>query len=56
MYESPYDQNAIEQQAATVSSLTRSGHDVWTIYDNTTYGAATQNAFDLATLLAEKKG
>ena len=47
MYESTYGQDAIEAQAERVASLVQRDIDVWTVYDNTTYGAATQNAFEL---------
>ncbi|MBB4003870.1 DUF72 domain-containing protein [Aurantimonas endophytica] len=46
VYRSPYDERAIEAQAEVVVPL--SAHaDVWTIYDNTTLGAATANALQL---------
>ncbi|MFD2239094.1 DUF72 domain-containing protein [Aureimonas populi] len=47
IYESTYGTEAIEAHAKAVASLATRGADVWTIYDNTTYGAATQNAFQL---------
>lgn len=47
IYESPYGKEAIEAHAKVVAALTLRGSEIWTIYDNTTYGAATQNAFEL---------
>lgn len=47
MYESTYDENSIAEQAKIISALAADGSEVWTIYDNTTYGAATQNALQL---------
>lgn len=55
IYQSPYGKEAIATQAAVVTALARRGSDVWTIYDNTTYGAAMQNALDLMGILAEGK-
>ncbi|MBV1838231.1 DUF72 domain-containing protein [Acetobacter estunensis] len=46
IYESPYGEQAIQAQAKTVASLNARGVDIWTIYDNTTYGAATKNALE----------
>ncbi|ACI50688.1 protein of unknown function DUF72 [Gluconacetobacter diazotrophicus PA1 5] len=51
IYESPYGKDAIEAHAKVVASLAERGADIWTIYDNTTFGAATQNAFQLADAL-----
>ena len=48
IYESSYGQETIEAHAQTIAMLTARGADVWTIFDNTTYGAATLNAFELA--------
>ncbi|WP_291365849.1 DUF72 domain-containing protein [Acetobacter sp. UBA5411] len=53
MYESPYGEKAIETQAKVINSLSALGTDVWTIYDNTTYGAAPGNALQLMDRLAE---
>ncbi|MCE2576152.1 DUF72 domain-containing protein [Komagataeibacter sp. FNDCR2] len=53
IYESPYGKEAIEAHAKTVASLAAAGSDVWTIYDNTTYGAATRNALELMDAFAE---
>lgn len=53
IYESPYDKEAIATQAKTVTSLTECATEVWTIYDNTTFGAATQNAFELTEALTQ---
>ncbi|ARW16787.1 DUF72 domain-containing protein [Komagataeibacter europaeus] len=47
IYESTYTKETIETHAEIVTSLAMRGIDVWTIYDNTTYGAATRNAFEL---------
>ncbi|MBB2202307.1 DUF72 domain-containing protein [Gluconacetobacter tumulisoli] len=55
IYESTYGKEAIEAHAKAVASLTTRGADVWTIYDNTTYGAATQNAFQLVEAFVEHK-
>ncbi|MBS1101671.1 DUF72 domain-containing protein [Gluconobacter sp. Dm-62] len=51
IYKSNYGSDAITAQVATVTQLVRKGIDVWTIYDNTTFGAATRNALDLAETL-----
>ncbi|AHI26290.1 hypothetical protein BGC31_00905 [Komagataeibacter xylinus] len=51
IYESTYAKETIETHAAMITSLAMRGIDVWTIYDNTTYGAATQNAFELMEIL-----
>ncbi|GAB6967699.1 DUF72 domain-containing protein [Komagataeibacter kakiaceti JCM 25156] len=47
MYESPYGKEAIAAQAKDVASRAMAGTDVWTIYDNTTHGAAMRNALEL---------
>ncbi|PYD75213.1 DUF72 domain-containing protein [Novacetimonas pomaceti] len=47
MYESAYGKEAIEAHAQVVTSLDARGVDVWTIYDNTTFGAAMRNALEL---------
>ena len=47
IYRSSYDETAIEAQAELVASLSAHGADVWTIYDNTTLGAAIANALQL---------
>ncbi|WP_323717995.1 DUF72 domain-containing protein [Paracoccus aminovorans] len=51
IYESLYGRDAVEDHAKRVASLAVRGVDIWTIYDNTTYGAATQNAFELTDAL-----
>ncbi|MCE2563162.1 DUF72 domain-containing protein [Komagataeibacter sp. FNDCF1] len=48
IYESPYGQETIEAHAQAIAMLTARGTDVWTIFDNTTHGAAPLNAFELA--------
>ena len=53
MYESSYGKDAIAGQVKTVALLAGQSTDVWVIYDNTTYGAATQNAFELMDALAD---
>lgn len=53
MYESPYEEKAIEAQAKVINSLSALGTDIWSIYDNTTYGAAPANALQLMDSLAE---
>ncbi|NVN12007.1 DUF72 domain-containing protein [Nguyenibacter vanlangensis] len=53
IYESIYGKEAIEAHAKVVASLATRGADVWTIYDNTIYGAATQNAFQLTETVIE---
>ena len=55
IYESTYGKATIAAQAKTVASLAAQGVEVWTIYDNTTFGAATQNALDLAESLDQSK-
>lgn len=52
IYESPYEKEAIAEQAETVATLRSQGAEVWTIYDNTTFGAATRNAFELTEALS----
>lgn len=52
IYESTYEKAAIEAHAQAVATCDAHGIDVWTIYDNTTYGAAVQNAFELEEVLA----
>ena len=47
VYRSPYDPPAIDAQAEAVMALAAGGRAVWTIYDNTTSGAAIANALDL---------
>lgn len=47
IYESTYGPDAIATHAGHVAALAARGADVWTIYDNTVHGAATQNAFEL---------
>lgn len=54
MYESAYRQDAIAAHAGVVATLAMQGIDVWTIYDNTVYGAAKQNAFELMDVLARQ--
>ena len=51
IYRSTYDVEAIEAQAKVIASLSARGADVWTIYDNTTLGAATANALQLVDVL-----
>ncbi|MBB2206129.1 DUF72 domain-containing protein [Gluconacetobacter takamatsuzukensis] len=53
IYESPYGTEAIDAHAKIVASLATRDADVWTIYDNTTYGAAVQNALQLVDALVE---
>ncbi|WP_017999704.1 DUF72 domain-containing protein [Paracoccus sp. N5] len=47
IYESLYGRDAVQDHAKRVAALATHGRDTWTIYDNTTHGAATQNAFEL---------
>lgn len=47
IYASPYEQQAIDDHAARVEALMKNGTEVWTIYDNTMHGAATENALQL---------
>ncbi|GBQ47249.1 DUF72 domain-containing protein [Komagataeibacter sucrofermentans] len=47
IYKSRYTQEAVEAHAKVVAALAARGTEVWTIYDNTTYGAAVQNGFEL---------
>lgn len=51
IYESLYSAQAVQAHANRVAALNASGTDVWTIYDNTTFGAATQNALELIAAL-----
>ncbi|MFP2874049.1 DUF72 domain-containing protein [Acetobacter tropicalis] len=55
IYESSYCKEAIAAQAKTVASLTELGRVVWMIYDNTIFGAGTQNALELAAALERSK-
>lgn len=47
IYQSLYGWDAVQDHAKHVAALAARGRDIWTIYDNTTYGAATQNALEL---------
>ncbi|MBY4640144.1 DUF72 domain-containing protein [Gluconacetobacter entanii] len=47
IYVSPYGNDAIVAQAGRIAALKARGTEVWTIFDNTTYGAATRNALEL---------
>lgn len=51
IYESPYSAEAILKQAKVIAALNACGTEVWTIYDNTTFGAATQNALELMNMV-----
>lgn len=53
IYQSSYGLEAVKAQAGTIRSLDAKGAEVWTIYDNTTYGAAVENASRLLRLVAE---
>ncbi|BAU38389.1 hypothetical protein WSS15_12100 [Acetobacter pasteurianus] len=55
IYESPYSAEAVQAHANSVAALSACGTDVWTIYDNTTFGAATQNALELIAALQALK-
>ena len=50
IYDSPYDRRSLEKHAATVAALAAGGAEVWTIFDNTMHGAATENALELQDL------
>ncbi|HEX5070456.1 MAG TPA: DUF72 domain-containing protein [Vicinamibacterales bacterium] len=50
MYWSRYDAASIEALARTLTTAARAG-DVWCIFDNTALGTATENAFELRSLL-----
>ena len=47
IYKSRYTHEVIEAHAKVVAALAARGTEGWTIYDNTTYGAAVQNGFEL---------
>ncbi|MGY6768929.1 DUF72 domain-containing protein [Komagataeibacter sp. NFXK3] len=47
IYKSRYTQENIEAHAKVVAALAARGTEVWTIYGNTTYGAAVQNGLEL---------
>lgn len=51
MYYSAYDADFIEQLAVRMHADVNAGRTVWAIFDNTTLGAATRNALDLARAL-----
>jgi uncharacterized protein YecE (DUF72 family) len=50
IYDSPYDRLSLDKHAATVAALAAGGAEVWTIFDNTMHGAATENALELQDL------
>jgi uncharacterized protein YecE (DUF72 family) len=47
IYKSTYTEEAIARQAEAVSALAAQGVESWTVFDNTTFGAATFNAMEL---------
>ncbi|QHC36753.1 DUF72 domain-containing protein [Komagataeibacter xylinus] len=47
IYKSRYTQAAVKAHAEVIAALAARGTEVWTIYDNTAYGAAVQNGFEL---------
>lgn len=51
MYKSRYSIEIIQRIAAKIKELTAQGGEVWCIFDNTTYGYATENALELTYLL-----
>ncbi|POF62605.1 hypothetical protein CFR73_12125 [Novacetimonas maltaceti] len=55
IYVSPYGKDAIAEQAGRIAALNARGTEVWTIFDNTTYGAATRNALELVEAVMGKK-
>ncbi|MBV1831833.1 DUF72 domain-containing protein [Komagataeibacter sp. AV436] len=56
IYKSRYTHEAVKAHAKVVAALAARGTEVWTIYDNTTYGAAMQNGFELAEACADLAG
>ena len=50
IYASRYDLEAVAAHASVVASLAAGGAEVWTIYDNTMHGAATENAVEFRNL------
>ncbi len=55
IYYSAYPPEFIAALAAQVKKERAAGRDVWVIFDNTTLGAATRNALDLARALGRGK-
>ncbi|HET7187861.1 MAG TPA: DUF72 domain-containing protein, partial [Gemmatimonadaceae bacterium] len=53
MYYSDYPDEALRRVAALLRGYRASGGTCWCVFDNTTLGAATGNALELARLLAE---
>lgn len=56
IYKSRYTREAVEAHAKVVTALAARGTEVWTIYDNTTYGAAVHNGFELMAACAGGAG
>lgn len=52
MYESDYGPEAVVAQAGSVRASVSEGAEAWTIYDNTTFGFALENAIELCRQLA----
>jgi uncharacterized protein YecE (DUF72 family) len=53
MYRSSYEPERIERLAGALRTHLSAGAACWCIFDNTTLGAATGNALELAALLAD---
>jgi uncharacterized protein YecE (DUF72 family) len=51
VYYSSYDDEFLDRLAQRLRKLTSAGIACWCIFDNTTLGAATGNALELAALL-----
>jgi uncharacterized protein YecE (DUF72 family) len=54
MYYSAYDESFIAALAQKMKRDLAAGRKVWAIFDNTTLGAATRNALDLAEAMRER--
>ncbi|MEO7726399.1 MAG: DUF72 domain-containing protein, partial [Burkholderiales bacterium] len=51
MYHSSYTASYLKRLGAKMKKIAASGRSVWCIFDNTAYGVATGNAFELLELL-----
>ncbi len=51
IYKSKYEYPRIQKYAERIQILQNRGHQVWCIFDNTTFGFATSNALELSEIL-----
>lgn len=47
IYRSRYSEDQLQNRAHDINMILREGKDVWCIFDNTTFGYATENALEL---------